>query len=320
MSELFKDLDLKDVLDIHVLKRGTTILELYGEIHNKKIPEGNSYTNMISTITEGNPLVLVEHSDIICNLEGLNPEKIEYMLTHGGTETIFLKLMEQQYKKIQCVDNRLRLGLLPRFKTMHFQNLLIAALQSSDITNNLGILLIIPYLINSLAIIKGTEMETYFMNSVYKNFYPIHIEILGVQLNLIVSLFKKTKENPRFFDESILKGETNGGLFVLTMLDFLSNIEQFGSMVLDINILNIISKSRSKKIMLYLGINHTNRIAGILSNDPIIMSRLNSSIKSVYELSHQSIKSGISLMDSLPLPTVASHNQEMEKRVISKLN
>ena len=50
--------------------------------------------------------------------------------------------------------------------------------------------------------------------------------------------------------------------------------------------------------MLYLGINHTNRIAGILSNDPIIMSRLNSSIKSVYELSHQSIKSGISLMDS----------------------
>ena len=91
-------------------------------------------------------------------------------------------------------------------------------------------------------------------------------------------------------------------------------------MVLDINILNIISKSRSKKIMLYLGINHTNRIAGILSNDPIIMSRLNSSIKSVYELSHQSIKSGISLMDSLPLPTVASHNQEMEKRVISKLN
>ena len=117
MSEIFKEVDLKDLSDIHVLKSGSKIVELYGEIHNKEISRNNSYINMVPHINSQKPLVLLEHSDVLCNLEGLNPEKIEYMLTRGGSETIFLKLMEKNYKKMQCVDNRLRLGLLPRFQT-----------------------------------------------------------------------------------------------------------------------------------------------------------------------------------------------------------
>tara|TARA_B110000208_G_scaffold14044_1_gene17092 strand:- start:57 stop:1019 length:963 start_codon:yes stop_codon:yes gene_type:complete len=320
MSEIFKEVDLKDLSDIHVLKSGSKIVELYGEIHNKEISRNNSYINMVPHINYQKPLVLLEHSDVLCNLEGLNPEKIEYMLTHGGSETIFLKLMEKNYKKMQCVDNRLRLGLLPRFQTYQFEHSLINSLQLNNITGNIEIALIIPYLVNSMAIISNKEMRDYFKKSVYEKFYAIYSEILGIQLNLIISLFKKTKDNPGFFDESILKGETNGGLFVLTMLDFITNIERFGSMVMDINTLAILSKSRSTKIIMYLGINHSNRISGILSNNPIIMSRLDSSIKTVYELSYQLLKGDISLEESLPLPTIASANQEMEKHVISKLN
>lgn len=319
MSEIFKEVDLKDVTDIHVLKSGSKIIELYGEIHNKEIPRNNSYINMVEYINSQKPLVLLEHSDVLCNLEGLNPEKIEYMLTHGGSETIFLKLMEQKYKKMQCVDNRLRLGLLPRFQTYQFEHSLITALQLNNITGNIEIALITPYLVNSMAIISSREMKDYFKKSVYEKFYTIYTEILGIQLHLIIALFKKTKGNPRFFDESILKGETNGGLFVLTMLDFITNIERFGSMVMDINTLSILSKSRSKKIIMYLGINHSNRISGILSNNPIIMSRLDSSIKTIYELSYQLLKGDISLEESLPLPTIASANQETEKSVIAKL-
>ena len=89
--------------------------------------------------------------------------------------------------------------------------------------------------------------------------------IIQRQIKIVLLFIKNLENNENIFKEKIIN-ENNWVVFILTILNILKNLKIFGSIVVDINILNNITKSRSRNIILYTGINHAVRIAQILKN------------------------------------------------------
>ena len=79
------------------------------------------------------------------------------------------------------------------------------------------------------------------------------------------------------------------------------NLETFASMVFDINVINKILVSRSKRMIVYAGINHVNRISALLTNNDDV-SMLGANMRAPFTLVDNLVTSGISVRDSLPLP------------------
>ena len=301
MNSIFKDLDLRDCLDHHILKRGDRTIELIGEIHNKPLPSPNSYVEMLDVIKEKNPDVLVEHSDLLCNLDNLDPQKIDYMLSYGGSETIFLNLVSNDYSKIECADNRLRMGMLSRSQIHQFQIILTDILESGRAGLTRDIVKILPFLLGGLKVIKSDYIRSLFSNSSYKKLYSVFEGALGEQAKLILTMVKKSRTNSMFFKQNIISEMTNGKIFINIFLTMIRNLETFASMVFDINVINKILVSRSKRMVVYAGINHVNRIAALLTNNDDV-SMLDANMRAPFTLVDNRVTSGISIRDSLPLP------------------
>lgn len=301
MNSIFKDINLKDCLDHHIIMRGDRTIELIGEIHNKPLPSPNSYVEMLDVIKEKNPDVLVEHSDLLCNLDNLDPQKIDYMLSYGGSETIFLNLISNDYSKLVCADNRLRMGMLSRSQMHQFQTILTNILESGEAGLTPDILKILPFLLGGLKVLKSDDIRSIFSNSSYKKLYPVFEGALSEQAKLILTMVKNSRTNSMFFKENIIREKTNGEIFIMIFLTMIQNLQTFGSMIFDINVINKILVSSSKKTIVYAGINHVNRIKAFLSNDPAI-SMFGADMRAPFSVNHSLNRSGISISDSLPLP------------------
>ena len=301
MKSIFKDIDLSDCVDIKIIKRGERTIEFIGEIHNKPLPSPNSYVKMLDIIKRKKPDILVEHSDILCNLDNLDPQKINFMLSYGGSETIFLNLISNDYSKIECADNRLRLGMLSRSQIYEFEEVLINILKSDEVGLKPEILNILPFLLGGLKVVKSDDIRELFSNSSYEKLYPIFEGALGEQAKLILNMVKKSRSNPLFFKENIISEKTNGEIFINIFLTMIRNLETFASMVFDINVINKILVSRSKRMIVYAGINHVNRISALLTNNDDV-SMLGANMRAPFTLVDNLVTSGISVRDSLPLP------------------
>ena len=301
MNSIFKDIDLSDCVDIKIIKRGERTIEFIGEIHNKPLPSPNSYVKMLDIIKRKKPDILVEHSDILCNLDNLDPHKIDFMLSYGGSETIFLNLISNDYSKIECADNRLRLGMLSKSQIYEFEEVLINILKSDQVGLKPEILKILPFLLGGLKVVKSDDIRELFSNSSYKKLYPIFEGALGEQAKLILNMVKKSRSNPLFFKENIISEKTNGEIFINIFLTMIRNLETFASMVFDINVINKILVSRSKRMIVYAGINHVNRISALLTNNDDV-SMLGANMRAPFTLVDNLVTSGISVRDSLPLP------------------
>jgi hypothetical protein len=318
MNSIFKDIDLSDCVDIKIIKRGERTIEFIGEIHNKPLPSPNSYVKMLDVIKRKNPEVLVEHSDVLCNLDNLDPQKIDFMLSYGGSETIFLNLISNDYSKIECADNRLRMGMLSRSQIHQFQIILTDILESGRAGLTPDILKILPFLLGGLKVVKSDDIRELFSNSSYKKLYPIFEGALGEQAKLILTLVKNSKTNSMFFKENIIREMTNGEIFINIFLTMIRNLEIFASMVFDINIINKILVSRSKRMIVYAGINHINRIAALLTNNDDV-SMLDANMRAPFTLVDNRVTSGISIRDSLPLP-MDILPQELLEEFLSRLS
>ena len=240
MTSIFKDINLKDCLDIHILKHNTKTVELFGEIHNKKLPKTNSYTKMIPLIKDTNALVLVEHSNIFCNLTHLDEATINFMLGTGGSETIFYNLKKDGFKKINCIDNRIVHGLMTVYQKKIYEKILNNMLIEKKVIINEDILNMIKSILSVFDNIKSTKMSKYFSKSIYNNVYTRFIEVFEIQIKFMFLFFKKNRENPKVFEEFILERTNNGILFINNILNILDNFEKLGSVIVDINILNIL--------------------------------------------------------------------------------
>ena len=301
MNSIFKDIDLSDCVDIKIIKRGERTIEFIGEIHNKPLPSPNSYVKMLDVIKRKNPEVLVEHSDVLCNLDNLDPQKIDFMLSYGGSETIFLNLISNDYSKIECADNRLRMGMLSRSQIHQFQIILTDILESGRAGLTPDILKILPFLLGGLKVVKSDDIRELFSNSSYKKLYPIFEGALGEQAKLILTMVKNSRTNSMFFKEHIISEKTNGEIFINIFLTMIRNLETFASMVFDINVINKILVSRSKRMIVYAGINHVNRISALLTNNDDV-SMIGANMRAPFTLVDNLVTSGISVRDSLPLP------------------
>ena len=318
MNSIFKDIDLSDCVDIKIIKRGERTIEFIGEIHNKPLPSPNSYVKMLDVIKRKNPEILVEHSDVLCNLDNLDPQKIDFMLSYGGSETIFLNLISNDYSKIECADNRLRMGMLSRSQIHQFQIILTDILESGRAGLTPDILKILPFLLGGLKVVKSDDIRELFSNSSYKKLYPIFEGALGEQAKLILNMVKKSRSNPLFFKENIISEKTNGEIFINIFLTMIRNLETFASMVFDINVINKILVSRSKRMIVYAGINHVNRISALLTNNDDV-SMIGANMRAPFTLVDNLVTSGISVRDSLPLP-MDILPQELLEEFLSRLS
>ena len=104
-----------------------------------------------------------------------------------------------------------------------------------------------------------------------------------------------------FFKEHIISEKTNGEIFINIFLTMIRNLETFASMVFDINVINKILVSRSKRMIVYAGINHVNRISALLTNNDDV-SIIGANMRAPFTLVDNLVTSGISVRDSLPLP------------------
>ena len=124
------------------------------------------------------------------------------MLSYGGSETIFLNLISNDYRKIECADNRLRMGMLSRSQIHQFQIILTDILESGRAGLTKDILKILPFLLGGLKVVKSDDIRSLFSNSSYKKLYPVFEGALGEQAKLILTMVKKSRTNSMFFKEN----------------------------------------------------------------------------------------------------------------------
>ena len=180
------------------------------------------------------------------------------------------------------------------------------------------ILKILPFLLGGLKVVKSDDIRELFSNSSYKKLYPIFEGALGEQAKLILTMVKNSRTNSMFFKENIISEMTNGEIFINIFFTMIRNLEIFASMVFDINVINKILISRSKRMIVYAGINHINRIAALLTNNDDV-SMIGANMRAPFTLVDNHVTSGISIRDSLPLP-VDILPQELLEEFLSRLS
>ena len=301
MSAIFTDGDLEDCDNIFILTKSSKNIEIYGEIHNKPIGENNSYIKMIAEISEYSPkpLVLVEHSSNNCNLDNLPDDMVKYILSRGGSETIFYHLQLTDYPKLHCIDNRVELNLLSGQEEFYYKSLIEEILDKNIPESREIIEPIITILSDQLAIFNGDTIKQIFATSVYSMLYQTYINVFKRHFTIIRLCLNNRTKDKDFFKKDF-NGESNWDIFNILILLLLTNMQKLGSLIVDINIINTIKKSRSPNIILYTGLNHAHRVSYILSNTRDMSKLLGVAINNIYDLTIKKLDSGYNLLDVAP--------------------
>ena len=319
MVSIFNEINLKDCVDMYIFKINSKIVEIYGENHNKRLNKINSYSNMIPIISESNPLVLVEHSSLYCNLDNIRPIDLQNMLGFGGSETIFLKLKEINFKKLSCVDNRLKMGFMPLFIKKQITTVLDKKLMSKIEVIDTELLEIVHAVMKYAIIVLGKDMEIYFKKSIYSNIYDIFSNIIKIQVKLMFLVFKLSSRDSSILSLKKNKKDSYGSIFTKNMYNIVENLEKIGSLLVDINIIANVVKSRSKRVIIYAGIAHTDRIYSILNQEDNINHYLGKKFSKKYELQDISRKTGTPVERSMYSPIILSDEMKLEKSIIDYL-
>ena len=319
----------KNCEDVLILKNKDKIIEIYGEEHNKPLPENpkdNSYVAMAEKLNglgdeEDKPLVLVEHTDAFCNLENLDEEKINFMRKQGGSETIFLDLKTNDYPKIECMDNRYSLGLLTGQQEFEYEELAYVMAEDEHIKSELDIDFYLSnfdsIIISQYTKITSDSIQQKFVDSIYVELYQEYLTILNQQVEIFRLFFFNFKKDNEFFSKTFNEA-TYWYILIVVIIRILTNFKKIGSLVVDLNILERIHRSDSKHIILYTGLNHAYRIAYILADYRDIGKDLHHQIIKKYDLTFQKTKY-MYLLSSVK-PEVMIDGQEHEQELITHLS
>lgn len=223
MSKIFKDINLKDCNKIFSLDKSSKHIEIYGEIHSKPITRINSYSKMIPTILKETPLILLEHNTLSCDLKIMSEEIKKFMLSYGGSETIFFNLNKNKYKKFKCIDNRLELNLLSGFHEKEFYKFTENLLRSTDFQISKDFFQIMMAIKKQVDHISS--FESYFEKTYYQNIFNDYLFILMRQMEIVLLFLKKGLQKDTFFTQKIFT-QNNWHIFIVTILDILNNLRQ----------------------------------------------------------------------------------------------
>ena len=220
------------------------------------------FTTIIPHIIDSNCLVLLEHSTKLCNIDGIRDDKKNYMRTFGGSESVFLDLMEIKYENMLCVDNRMEVGMLTSIDEIDLQNRLdsLSSPSPKHIVASFEIMSILTtkreHIVNN---ITDKFKDSVYQKLMEKIYFPT-ITIQSFILLKFKSLYDKNKLN--FNDKTIISDETNWNIYIEINKMLLENIIKIGSLLVDVNIINIIENSKDKheKILVFVGNNHLERL------------------------------------------------------------
>ena len=258
---IFRKVDISSPMSIVGFLRDGRKIEIYGENHAKKITKKNTYTELIPHIKKEKPLVLVEHSTALCYTHDITPKMKETMLSTGGNQTIFLHLKDK-YKDIECIDNRIEIGLLSAVQEIQLAKFLDGAQESynegwAEKSKEIA-LFFIPVVQSILH-----EIIKRFRGTIFEEFEKKYKETFLNQIMIVTMILRLLGEGKLNFQDIIRISDMNlpvYNLFLRILEEILVNIKRFGSIIVDINILKHIEKNPGRDIMIFCGNNHLERL------------------------------------------------------------
>ena len=258
---IFEKVDISSPMSIVGFLRDGRKIEIYGENHAKKITKKNTYTELIPHIKKEKPLVLVEHSTALCYTHDITPKMKETMLSTGGNQTIFVHLKDK-YKDIECIDNRIEIGLLSAVQEIQLAKFLDGAQESynegwAEKSKEIA-LFFIPVVQSILH-----EIIKRFRGTIFEEFEKKYKETFLNQIMIVTMILRLLGEGKLNFQDIIRISDMNlpvYNLFLRILEHILINIKRFGSIIVDINILKHIEKNPGRDIMIFCGNNHLERL------------------------------------------------------------
>ena len=258
---IFRKVDISSPMSIVGFLRDGRKIEIYGENHAKKITKKNTYTELIPHIKKEKPLVLVEHSTTLCYTHDITPKMRETMLSTGGNQTIFLHLKDK-YKDIECIDNRIEVGLLSAEQEIKLAKFLDGAQESynegwAEKSKEIAHFFI-PVVQSILR-----EIIKRFRGTIFEELEKNYKETFLNQIMIVTMILRLLGEGKLNFQDIIRISDMNVpvyNLFLRILEEILVNIKRFGSIIVDINILKHIEKNPGRDIMIFCGNNHLERL------------------------------------------------------------
>ena len=247
-----QEVDLTDVMGTIFLKNKTNKqIQIFGENHATKLKKKNTFTELIPLIEEAKCLVLVEHSTILCNLEGTPPEIEKMMLATGGGDTIFVNLVKSKYPKLVCFDNRLENGFFTGMEESQYMRMLVSI--TPDMKPAMWQEKVKVVLSEIMKKAKLIIRDILPLGKPYDELeYVKHLSVQIMILDKITDLDLNA--------DTIYNGLPNGYLFIQIIINLLKNIIRIGSLYVDLNLINLIDKSKEEKIVVFTGKNHLDRL------------------------------------------------------------
>lgn len=279
-------------------------IEIYGEEHNSKLETNNIYTELIDHKDFTKKEVLVEHSTELCHLKDDEHSLFEIPIQTSGSELIFFESFKRKYSNVKCIDNRMELGHFTSIEEKFYQQFLDQWFQTKinqEIIDDFKTM-----------ILQFVEKIQLFINqkeyfSSHQEIYQQYLKILTIQLPIVIKISNMDLADLQNNDILNRQDVTNFQTGILMMSTLLSNIKRLGSIMVDINILNSIIKTRKRHILIFTGLNHAIRLYGSdlfdKSNNNIIISDTYKSLGKKY-LNER-------LEDANPYPTGDEINEKI---------
>ena len=264
-----QEVDLKDALNVSIAGSSEKTIEIYGENHaNTLNPKKNTFIELVDKIMasddEDKPLVLVEHATVLCNLRGIGPKQRQIMLSRGGSETMFLKLMEADYPNLVCYDNRIESGLLSAVEEQRYFAILNELIKTPvvDKSDELFATLVgvCKEIITRALYIQKKILPTFV--DPFDDLIGVYIQALNSQIKILLGIIQSIPEDKIDFKaRTIIPQLTNWQFFIKTQEFLLINIRRVGGIFADLNAIKLIKKSKNKNVLVFGGLDHALRIS-----------------------------------------------------------
>lgn len=263
-----QEVDLKDALNVSIAGSSEKTIEIYGENHANTInPSNNTFSQLVEKILasdDDKPLVLVEHATVLCNLRGIGPEQRDFMLSKGGSETIFLKLMEADYPNLVCYDNRIESGLLSAVEEQRYfadlnQLMNIPHVDKKDKVFSIIVSVCKEIISKALHILKNV-LPTFI--DPFEDLIGVYMQAIQNQIKILLGIINGiSKDKINLNEKTIIPQLTNLQFFIKTQEFLLINIRRAGGIFADLNAIRLINESDKNNILVFGGLDHALRIS-----------------------------------------------------------
>jgi hypothetical protein len=198
---------------------------------------------------------------MLCHTKGIDLKMEEQMRRTGGLESVFLYLMKKKYKNMLCVDNRIEMGMLTSIEE-HTLKTIISSLTCPSPENIDVSFKVVAKLLSVVEHILDHIIDI-FNGSVYEELMRLYAASIEIQTVMLYNLKRLYSEKKLVFEDNTLLEEVNNWhIFTIILNMLLENIVKIGSLLVDLNIINIIEKTKRKhyKILVFVGNNHLERL------------------------------------------------------------